>query len=114
MRLLRILAGTALLVAAVSCHDVRSSEPLAGPLLLEDVAVIRGAELYAEHCDQCHPNGEAGIGPGIVDKPLPDFLMKLQVRAGLGVMPSFSDERISGQELDELMAYVDAMKERVR
>jgi mono/diheme cytochrome c family protein len=62
------------------------------------------------HCHKCHPNGEAGLAPGINDKPLPEFLMKTQVRVGLGAMPSFSREQISDQELDDLIRYLKTLR----
>jgi len=36
----------------------------------------------------------------------PAFLMRLQVRAGLGLMLGFSREEISEEEMDALIAYL--------
>lgn len=58
------------------------------------------------YCNGCHPNGEPGLGPGLNDKPLPGFMIRFQVRNGLGVMPAFPDEVISGEELDDLIEYL--------
>jgi mono/diheme cytochrome c family protein len=46
----------------------------------------------------------------INDKPLPEFLMKTQVRVGLGAMPSFSREQISDQELDDVVRFLKALR----
>ena len=61
-------------------------------------------------CQQCHPGGEAGLGPALNDKPLPEFLKKFQVRHGLGTMPSFSEKEISDQQLEDLMEYLKALR----
>ena len=58
------------------------------------------------HCHQCHPGGAAGLAPSINDKPLPGFLMRFQVRHGLGAMPSFDEQVIPEPELDALIAYL--------
>jgi mono/diheme cytochrome c family protein len=63
-----------------------------------------------QHCHQCHPHGQGGLGPAIVNKPLPEFLMKFQVRHGLGTMPSFGAEKISSEDLDALMSYIKAVR----
>ena len=61
------------------------------------------------HCHQCHPKGEAGLAPAINGKPLPNWLIRLQVRSGLGSMPEFGENDISPAELDDLLAYLDAL-----
>ena len=60
-------------------------------------------------CHQCHPGGTAGLGPAINNAPLPGGLVKAQVRNGLGAMPGFSQEQISDEELDALVAYIDEL-----
>ena len=50
------------------------------------------------------------MGPGLNDKPAPGWLMKTQVRTGLGAMPSFPKEVISSEELDDLVAYLMAVR----
>ena len=54
--------------------------------------------------------GEAGLGPAINDKPLPEFLIKTQVRVGLGAMPSFHRRQINEDELDDLIRYLKALR----
>ncbi len=61
-------------------------------------------------CHQCHPGGEAGLGPALNDKPLPTFVKKFQVRHGLGTMPSFPEDKISEEQLDYLMEYLKALR----
>jgi mono/diheme cytochrome c family protein len=66
--------------------------------------------LFEQHCSKCHPGGEAGLGPSLNEKPLPVFLMKLQVRKGLGAMPSFDERELGDRELSDLMDFVVAYR----
>jgi len=38
------------------------------------------------------------------------WLMKTQVRVGLGAMPGFSEEKISKEELEGLMVYLKELR----
>lgn len=69
-----------------------------------------GRRAFARHCHECHPGGDAGLGPAINNKPLPQGLIKLQVRHGLGAMPAFSAEHLSDAELDAITAYLVALR----
>jgi len=102
------LAGLAAVVAA--CGAGRRGEPLVQALDLADPAVARGRIVYAHHCEACHPGGEAGLGPSLNDKPLPAFLMRFQVRHGLGVMPAFPHDAFGDRQLDDLMAFIKARR----
>jgi mono/diheme cytochrome c family protein len=107
-----LLAATgfscALLLGA--CTSARKTEPLAPPLNLNDPQVAHGRKVFFQHCHQCHPHGQGGLGPAIVNKPLPEFLMKFQVRHGLGTMPSFGPDRIPSADMEALMAYIKAVR----
>ena len=37
-------------------------------------------------------------------------LIRFQVRNGLGAMPAFKEDRLSAQQLDDLIAYLDAIR----
>jgi mono/diheme cytochrome c family protein len=74
--------------------------------------VKNGQVLYMEHCQKCHPLGEAGLAPAINSNPAPGFLKRFQVRHGLGVMPSFKEEQITTKELMDLSEYLKAMKQK--
>jgi mono/diheme cytochrome c family protein len=71
-----------------------------------NVQMEQGRLVFMEHCHHCHPGGEGGLGPGLNDKPLPGFLMKTQVRLGMGVMPSFDEKDITPEQLDALVEYL--------
>ena len=105
----RVLAGVtlALMVAALSaCHPVRRSEPLVGPMTLSDPGLHRGRLLFDKWCYKCHAEGEGALAPSMNDKPLPKFLMRLQTRVGLGAMPAFGKDKITDDELDDLVNYI--------
>src|ERR1041385_3923404 len=107
------LFALALPAAVVGCRSVRRGEPIVGSLQSNDPAVQHGKIVVARRCYSCHPGGEGGLGPGLNDKPLPVFAMKLQVRTGLvgfGVMPSFDKHEIPPQDLDDLMKYIKTLR----
>jgi len=101
----------------IGCHSVRRGEPIVGPLSSNDPAVQHGKIVFARRCDSCHPGGEGGLDPGLNDKPLPIFAMKLQVRTGVvgfGVMPSFDKHQIPSEDLDDMMRYIKAVRKQSR
>ena len=104
----------ALLAAAIvwagGCSSARRGEPLHGPLPVADARVERGRLVFMQHCQKCHPGGEAGLGPGLNDKPLPKFLQHFQIRHGLGAMPAFPPAEISEAQLDDLLEYLHALR----
>jgi mono/diheme cytochrome c family protein len=104
---LAFVAAAALMLA---CGAGRRGEPLVGRMDLADPAVAHGRAVYARQCNHCHPGGEAGLGPSLNDKPLPAWLMRIQVRHGLGVMPEFPDDVMSDAAVDDLLAYVKALR----
>jgi mono/diheme cytochrome c family protein len=99
-----------ILILLAGCHSIRRGEPIAGTFRTDDPAVERGQLVFSKTCSACHPGGEGGLGPALNDKVFPRFLMKTQVRLGLGAMPSFNHQRLSGEELDDLMKYVLAKR----
>src|SRR5687768_6696537 len=101
--------SSVLLVGA--CTTARKTEPLAPPLNLSDPKVAHGQKVFFQHCHQCHPHGQGGLGPAIVNKPLPEFLMNFQVRHGLGTMPSFGANKIPPPDMDALMEYIKAVRQ---
>ncbi len=108
----RNIAGVALIgvcLVSLACGSARRREPIATPVALDERAE-RGRAVFMDNCHQCHPGGEAGLGPALNDKPFPEFLKKFQVRHGLGTMPSFSKAKISDEQLDDLMEYLKALR----
>lgn len=101
----RSLALCAILVLE-GCGSARRSEPLVGARAYSDAQVAQGARLFDRFCSSCHPGGEAGLGPAINNKPLPQWLMRFQVRNGLGAMPSFSKQHLPDDQLDAITEYL--------
>jgi mono/diheme cytochrome c family protein len=93
----------------LSC-SARRGEPLKGPLPIKSVAVADGQKVFMRECYQCHPGGEAGLGPAINNKPLPGFMIRLQVRNGIGAMPAFSQSEISAKEMDDLLEFLKELR----
>ncbi|MEA2627324.1 MAG: hypothetical protein QOD06_3369 [Candidatus Binatota bacterium] len=109
MRRATLLAGGIALIAA-ACGSARRSLPIAGPQKLASAELARGRDVFQRHCDSCHPGGEAGVGPAINDKPLPRFLIRFQVRHGLGAMPAFSADELRDDDLERLISYLQALR----
>jgi len=105
-----VVLALLILLTAAACGTARRSEPLTGEHRLTSAQLIRGEAVYAMQCGQCHPGGEAGLGPSINDKPLPTWLIRFQVRNGLGVMPAFTPEQISPEDLDALLVYLKELR----
>ena len=103
-------AAVGALAVLTACSSARRGEPLTGSAPVGDSRVERGRIAFMQHCHKCHPGGESGLAPGINDKPLPEFLMKTQVRAGLGAMPSFSHEQLSDRDLDAIIRYLKTLR----
>ena len=102
-----VLVGALVLLAGCSA---RRGEPLVGALDVSAGAVARGQQVFMANCHVCHPGGEAGLAPAINNKPLPGFMIKTQVRLGVGAMPRFSRDEISGEQLDDLVTYLKALR----
>ncbi len=105
-----VLIGTVLLVSG--CGSAPRGESIVGPLSVSDASVQRGRVLYDQHCYKCHGEGEGALAPALNDKPLPKCLIRLQVRHGLGVMPPMSDQEIDDQQLQDIVNYVVALRNR--
>ncbi|MBC5774167.1 cytochrome c [Pontibacter sp. KCTC 32443] len=103
-----ILAGFMLLAAA--CGTAKRGEPTFAPVPDSEPAIAQGEVVFNTYCTKCHPGGEAGLGPSFNDKPLPGFLMRIQIRKGLGVMPGFKEEVISDDEMDNLIDYIKTLR----
>jgi mono/diheme cytochrome c family protein len=107
-----VACATLTILMAAGCGPMRRSEPIAGPMQITDDRVALGRSAFMAHCHQCHPTGEAGLGPGINDKPLPGFLIRMQARQGIGAMPAFGEDVISDEELNAIVRYLQALRRR--
>lgn len=65
-----------------------------------------GRILFSQHCTTCHPEGMAGVGPAIINKPLPEFLMRFQIRHGVGLMPDFDEDVLTDEQVEHIAEYL--------
>lgn len=107
MKFIYILSSVVLVVLVTISCSTRRSLPLEGPLTLNEHEQ-QGEKVFMEHCQRCHPHGEAGLGPAI--NPAPGFGKRFQIRHGLGAMPAFDEKHISDKELDNVVSYLKALK----
>lgn len=108
---MKILLYTILIcLFLIACGTAKRGEPAYAPVPASEPAIAQGQVVFNTFCTKCHPGGEAGLGPSFNDKPLPGFLMRFQIRNGLGVMPAFKEEVISDNDLDNLIAYIKTLR----
>ena len=101
-----------MLALAVGCATPRRGPTMATPAAL-DADAKRGEVVYMQSCQQCHPNGEGGMGPSLNNRHLPGFAIKAQTRWGVGAMPAFPKTEIDRDELDDMVDYMKEIR-RVR
>lgn len=100
-----------LLPVLAGCGSARRGAPTQPPFEASEVELRQGRQVFMRFCNGCHPGGAAGLGPALNNKPLPGFAIRFQVRHGLGVMPSFSEEVISDEQLDALTTYIKELRD---
>lgn len=76
----------------------------AGPIASTDVE--KGKAVFAEFCDDCHPDGQEDVGPSLIAEPHAPAELRKQVREGSGKMRPFPEKRISNEDLEALLAYL--------
>lgn len=68
--------------------------------------VEAGKVVFDQHCNSCHPGGGSAAGPSLISRKSPPDRIERRVRTGGAGMPSFSTDKISDQQLQDLVAYV--------
>ena len=101
---------TALGLILLAGCSARRSEPIHGKLNETSKEIEHGKLVFMQNCERCHPGGEAGLGPGLNDKPAPGIAMRFQIRHGLGVMPAFKKNEISKDDMSDLIRYLYALR----
>ena len=105
-----ILAFVVTCASIGSCSSRRSEPVKQKSFASENVHISNGERTFMIHCHKCHPAGEAGLGPAINSNPAPQFVKQFQMRHGLGVMPSFTKDEISRNDLHDISKYLKAWK----
>lgn len=106
----KVFGAILFLFLLTCCGTARRGEPLYEAVALKNEQEVKGQVLFMEYCNKCHPGGESGLAPAINDKPVPGFVIRFQIRNGLGAMPAFNKEMISPEELDDLMAFIKVLR----
>jgi mono/diheme cytochrome c family protein len=107
-----VIIGASVLMYA-GCASARRTEPIKEPIKITDKKLLSGQQNFYRYCSSCHPHGEAGLAPALNNKGIvPGFLIKFQVRNGLGKMPSFPQEVISPEQLDDIVDYIKFLQSR--
>jgi mono/diheme cytochrome c family protein len=75
-----------------------------GPIESTDVA--RGKEVFDNLCGDCHPDGGEDVGPSLIDDPHTPAQLRKQIREGSGKMRPFAERRLSGQDLEAVLAWM--------
>ncbi|MDH5671008.1 MAG: cytochrome c [Myxococcales bacterium] len=116
-KLMMVSAAWALVL--VGCGGGGAEEPEAGgaeggetseyggPIASTDVD--HGKEVYGTHCDDCHPDGQEDVGPSLIAEPHSPADLRKQVREGSGKMRPFSPNRLSDDDLEAMLAYLDSI-----
>ncbi|MEM8606199.1 MAG: cytochrome c [Myxococcota bacterium] len=95
--------GTPTTPSRASADRAKSLEAYDFPIGSTDVA--RGEVVYATFCDGCHPGGQGGDGPKLIDLSASPSQMRYKVRNGSDDMPAFGESKISDQDLEALLSY---------
>lgn len=98
------------LVSLMNCGSARRSDPTGTPPAVTTESLRTGQTAFMMHCHQCHPGGDAGLGPALNNKPLPGFMIRMQIRNGLGAMPSFPEKKMDDATVDAVIEYVRALR----
>jgi mono/diheme cytochrome c family protein len=110
-----IVAGAAVAAVIVGCSApayvgvapaARRPNTIPAAQLQDNPRLAEGQRVFMQHCNQCHVGGAAGLGPSLNDKPLPPWLVRFQVRHGLGSMPAFPERVLSDRQVEDVVTYV--------
>jgi len=87
--------------------------PVEGPL---SPSAQNGKQLFTTNCNACHPGGAQGIGPRLYGTDFArrypqDSDLATLIRTGKGNMPGYSEAQLSDAQLQDLIAYLRALKE---
>ena len=102
------------LTTVTSCGSARRGAPFVGERTPPNAKLALGEQVFDRNCSQCHPGGEAGLGPSLNNKPLPQFAVHIQVRNGVGAMPRFSSAEISDAQLSAVTSYMVWLRKQRR
>jgi mono/diheme cytochrome c family protein len=88
--------------AGESSTGAEASSEYDGPIASTDVEA--GKAVFATYCDDCHPDGDADVGPSLIADPHVAAQLRQQIREGSGKMKPFPEKRVSKDDLEALLA----------
>jgi mono/diheme cytochrome c family protein len=71
--------------------------------------VEHGKGVFATYCDDCHPDGDADVGPSLIAEPRTPARLRQQIREGSGKMKPFPEKRVSKDDMEAILAYLDSL-----
>lgn len=95
---------------SAGCSSSRRDALVARQVNISSRQLEIGQRVFMYECNQCHPGGAAGLGPALNNKPIPGFVLRFQVRHGVGAMPKFDHSQISSESLSDLVLYVKTLR----
>lgn len=101
-----LLLSAFLFGTRMSSCSAPKTVPLAEVTEMPTEKLQQGRVLFDQYCASCHPNGMAGVGLAIIDKPLPERLIEFQIRNGIGVMPAFDENVLSDEQVEKIAEYL--------
>jgi mono/diheme cytochrome c family protein len=76
----------------------------AGPIASTDIA--HGKEVFDNFCGDCHPDGGKDVGPSLIAAPHTPARLRKQIREGGGKMRPFSEQRLSKDDMEAILAWL--------
>jgi mono/diheme cytochrome c family protein len=106
-----LLLASALFISA--CGVKAAPEPVTN----EQASAGRAVFVEKSGCNRCHPGGERGLGPRLHGaefeaKHPTDETIRRQIRTGGGGMPAFTPDRLTEQQVEDVIAYIRWLGDR--
>ena len=101
-----------LIFLITSCCSAPKRKPVAEAVSMPTEELENGRMLFNGYCGTCHPGGMSGVGPAIINKPLPASLIRFQIRNGLGVMPAFDNEVLTDKQVEHIAEYLVYLRKK--
>jgi mono/diheme cytochrome c family protein len=113
----RFLKVFLLLLASALWLAACGVKPAPEPVTNERASAGRAVFVGEAGCNRCHPGGERGLAPRLHGaefeaKHPTDETIRRQIRTGGGGMPAFTPDRLTEQQLEDVIAYVRWLGER--
>ena len=86
--------------------------PVAETVSMPTEELENGRMLFNGYCGTCHPGGMSGVGPAIINKPLPASLIRFQIRKGIGVMPAFEEDVLTDEQVKHIAEYLVYLRKK--